>query len=362
MHIKSLITTNFRNLTSALLRPGTGVNVFYGDNGSGKSNLLEAIFTLCLGRSQRTASDTVLVNADAELFRLEGSIESAGIGAEITVAYQRGGRKKITLDSVTIRTSELYDRTCLVASGPEDSEILPGPPSARRLFLDLYLSQLSQTYLADLSDYQKALSQKNAALRQEMDPTPFDPLLVASGSKVMLERSRFLKELSVLAAGYYGEIADGEAFGTEYRPKVALDSDNADLESLTVAFEKALDRYAERERVMQTSLVGPHRDDVEFEIAGRPARTHGSQGQWRTAAIALKLGVYELLKQKRGSAPILLLDEIFAELDNDRAERLAGEFLEAGQLFLTTAVEPPESLSHEAKRFRVVAGTVVEEN
>jgi len=362
MRVLSLTANNFRNLCTLEMKPGSGVNVLYGDNGSGKTNLLEAIFTLCLGRSQRAATDSVLLHTDADVYRLQGAVELTPDTAEFAVAYQRGGRKKITIDSVTVRASELYERICLVASGPEDSEILSGSPSVRRLFLDLYLSQLSQTYLVDLTDYQKALSQKNAALRHEMDPTPFDPLLIAYGSRVMQERAQFLRVLGALSNRLYADIADGEELLVNYRPKVPVETNNDDLDSLKSAFESALGRNAERERVLQTSLVGPHRDEVEFSICRLPARSHGSQGQWRAAAISLKLAVYELLKRKRGASPILLLDEIFAELDSRRTECLAEMFSDAGQLFLTTAVEPPGSLLKNARRFRIVAGEIVEEH
>ncbi len=361
MRVKSLTATNFRNFTNAKLVPSPGVNVLYGDNGSGKTNFLEAIFTLCLGRSQRGAADSVLLNSDADYYRLEGEVERGGETASMAVAYQSRGRKKITADTVVIKTSELYDRMSLVAAGPEDSEILSGPPSARRLFLDLYLSQLSQTYLADLTDYQKALTQKNAALRREMDPSPFDPILVAHGVRVIEQRQAFLSDISIRAAQFYGDIADSEKLEIAYHPKVTIEP-GADRESIATAFESAITNNSERERVTQTSLVGPHRDEIDFAICGLPARSHGSQGQWRSAAISLKLAVYEILKERRDASPILLLDEIFAELDTQRTENLATRFTEKGQLFLTTAVEPPSALMDDTCRFRIAAGEVVEVN
>jgi DNA replication and repair protein RecF len=361
MRVKSLTATNFRNFTSAELSPGPGVNVLYGDNGSGKTNFLEAIFTLCLGRSQRGAADSVLLKSGADYYRIQGSVERGNETIELAVAYQPRGRKKITADSVVIKTSELYEHMSLVAAGPEDSEILSGPPSARRLFLDIYLSQLSQTYLADLSDYQKALAQKSAALRREMDPSPFDPLLVEYGVRVIADRMKFLADISVRAGRLYSDIADGEQLSVSYQPKVAVDAE-AENENIAAAFEEALDRNAERERVTQSCLVGPHRDEIGFSIGGLPARSHGSQGQWRSAAISLKLAVYEILKEKHNASPILLLDEIFAELDSRRTDSLAAKFTETGQLFLTTAVQPPEALLGDTHRFKIAAGEVVEVN
>jgi DNA replication and repair protein RecF len=360
MPIENIAITNFRNLTSCTMEFGPRANVIYGSNGSGKTNLLEAIFTLCLGRSQRGAADPVLIKAQSDFYRLEGEISTPTSAHKLAIAYQAGGRKRITIDTVPARASELYEYSCLVAAGPEDSEILSGPPAVRRLFLDLYLAQLSSRYLADLSDYQRVVVQRNAALRNEMSPEPFDPLLVDYGVRIMLERAAFLNRLSVRATQAYGRITGGEPLRITYEPKVPFDLGVAQADIIAAAFQSELARQSDRERAAQVSLVGPHRDDIAFEICGFPARSHGSQGQWRAAAIALKLGVYELLKEKRGEPPVLLLDEIFAELDSERAARLVESFVDTEQLFLTTAVEPPEALFETARRYRIVAGKVME--
>ncbi len=361
MPIVSLAITNFRNLIEGRVAFGPRVNVFYGANGSGKTNLLEAIFTVCLGRSQRGALDAVLVRETAEHYRLEGTLDTPAGRRTVAVAYQRGGRKRITIDSAPARASELFELHNLVAAGPEDSEILSGPPSTRRLFLDLYLSQLTATYLADLTDYQKALAQKNAALKKEMDPSPFDPLLVSLGTKIMLRRAVFLRELAVRAGRAYERISGGEKLLVEYAPRVTFNVAESDERAVVAVFEAALAKNADRERAAQICLVGPHRDEINFTICDFPARTHGSQGQWRAAAVALKLAVYEILRAKHGEPPLLLLDEIFAELDPDRTARLVESFGDVGQLFLTTAVEPPDMLMAEARRFRVSGGGVAEE-
>jgi len=360
MPIETLSATNFRNLSSCAVSFGPHANVFYGNNGSGKTNLLEAIFTLCLGRSQRGAADAVLVKAEADFYRLEGKIATGTSTHQLAVAYQAGGRKRITIDTAPARASELYEYSSLVAAGPEDSEILSGPPSARRLFLDLYLAQLNPRYLADLSDYQRVVMQRNAALKGDLSPEPFDPLLVQYGARIMLERAAFLSDLGVMASQAYSRIAGGESLQLTYEPRVPFDTSGAPVGRIAEAFENELARQADRERAAQISLVGPHRDEIAFAISGFPARTHGSQGQWRAAAVALKLGVYGLLKDKHGEPPVLLLDEIFAELDAERAGRLVDSFADADQLFLTTAVEPPAALCETARRFRLDGGKVAE--
>lgn len=360
MTIESLHIQNFRNFGELRETFAPGVNIFYGDNGSGKTNLLEAIFVFSLGRSQRGAPDAILVNDQHRVYRLEGLATNADRKHEVAVAYEKGGRKKVTLDGVTIRLAELYEHFSAVAAGPEDNAILAGSPSQRRQFLDIYLSQFSQKYLSDLSDYQRCLSQKNAALKNGMDPAPFDDLMAGIGSRIMKARLDFIVALQDHAGPYYQTISGRESMALRYAPSVALESGVCEPAEIEAAYRIKIDRYRERERIMQVSLVGPHRDDMDIAISNFPARTHGSQGQLRTGAISLKLAVYHILKDRRGRPPILLLDEIFAELDDKRTLGLVQAFGEFSQLFLTTAVRPPEALLAHSRSYRIMAGTVEE--
>lgn len=360
MILSKLSVSDFRNLEKVEATFEPNVNVFYGSNGSGKTNLMEAIFVLCLGRSQRGAADQVLLRQGAEVYRLEGRVTVDHMEHEVAVAYARSARRKLTIDRAVVRPAELYERFCVVAAGPEDSEVLSGSPSARRTFMDVYLSQLSRNYLQYLIDYQKALQQKNAALKQEMDPAPFEPLVISLGSKLMHLRAEFVRELASDAGAQYLRISDGEPFGVEYRPSVRLDSEHATLEEIETAFQVKLEDNFDRERILRTAIVGPHRDDIEFSVGGLPARTHGSQGQWRTAAVSLKLAVFNMLKQKRKQKPILLLDEIFAELDGTRSDGLIESFGDFGQLFLTTAAAPPEKLRGLGRSYRLAGGRLEE--
>ena len=322
--------------------------------------MLEAVFVVCLGRSQRSAPDSVMIQTDASYFRIEAGIKTRQQLCQATIAYERGGRKKIAIDGVTAKARELYEQFCVVSSGPEDSSIVSGPPSVRRNFLNVYISQLSSRYLSDLTDYHKALAQKNAALRNNMDPAPFDPQVIAYGARVTQARSAFLSDLGSAAATYYRMISDDEQLHVAYKPSVAVAEEHSDLVDIETAFRVRVEDSLERERVLQTALVGPHRDEVQFDIGGQPARSHGSQGQWRTAAVSLKLAVYGLLKEKRGMAPLLLLDEVFAELDDRRVDALVGALDGFSQLFLTTAQDPPEALLASGRSYRLASGRIEE--
>lgn len=337
---------------------GPGVNILYGPNGSGKTALLEAIFVLCLGRSHRGATDSVMVHKSQEVYRIEGEIEADKQKYHMAVAYQLKGRKKVTQDKVAIRIQELYEIFSVVSAGPEDSNILSGPPSARRSFIDIYLSQLSTSYLDSLSKYHRVLGQKNAALKQAIDPGPYNILLVQDGAEVMWQRHKFLQKLNETTAQYYQSITEGGKMRLKYKPSFGHPSEFADIETIRQSFEGSIHENSRREALLQGSLTGPHRDEITFEIEGLAAREHGSQGEWRTAAVALKLAVYHMLKEQRNSQPILLLDEIFAELDNRRIKGLIDCFGEFGQLFLTTAQPPPALLSEKARNFEILDGAV----
>jgi DNA replication and repair protein RecF len=302
----------------------------------------------------------VLVHDAADVFRVVATVAGMKGSEEIAVAYQRGGRKKITLDGSPLRLSDMYDRYTAVSIGPEDSEILSGAPSSRRFYLDLHLSQQSTRYISLLSDYQRALAQKNAALKSEQDCSAFDELLVKTGSVIIAERQKFIHAVQALAGENYRDLSDGSSLTLDYQPALSNWSDLSDASDISEKFVEAIAAVKKREYALQSAIVGPHRDDIRIAIDAYPARTHASQGEWRTAAIALKLAVYHLLSESRGIRPVLLLDEIFAELDANRTSRLVASFGSFGQIFLTTADGPPEGLISDCRSFWIRGGNVAE--
>jgi DNA replication and repair protein RecF len=359
MQLTKLKVTNFRNFSNCEITPSPGVNIFYGSNGSGKTNLLETAFILCLGRSQRGNTDMVLVKNGEESYRIEGQLINEDRKKEVAVSYLIRGRKQITINGVRSRLAELFENFSAVAIGPEDSEILAGSPSVRRLFMDLYISQYSQIYLEQLSNFNRVIAQKNAALKEQLDFSSYNSLLIQLGTELMTARNSFLRELQESASGYYQKIANKSSLLIQYQAS-ALNGYSFDDKIVESAFQKRLDEVAEKERILKVSLVGPQRDEVQIMIDRLPARTHSSQGEWRSAAIAMKLAVYHLLKEKRKFSPLLLLDEVFAELDNDRTAALIESFADFDQLFLTTATEPPTGLQSTARKFFIKDGIVTE--
>jgi DNA replication and repair protein RecF len=216
--------------------------------------------------------------------------------------------------------------------------------------------------LQHLVAYYRALKQKNAALKQQSDPTLFDSLLIEHGVGIITARQSFIAGLAGQAAVLYRQLAPASEMHLHYAPSFEYDRTASDTPGLSKEFERELLRKQSAERQRQVSLVGPHRDELVIMINDLPARTHASRGEWRTAAIAIKLGLFELLRGKRQYAPILLLDELFAELDHDRAAALVQTFGMFGQLFVTTAGRPSDILGNAGKRFHVVSGTIEQES
>ena len=295
-----------------------------------------------------------------DVYRVEGSIWCEGDSHRCSVAYQRNTGKKITLDGAPARVSDLFGRHSVVSVGPEDGTIITGSPSVRRTFLDTYLSQLSREYLSRLIDYGRVLAQKNAALRREQDPGPFNTMLVPLGAAITLARNQFLRTMDDMTADFYNRIASGGQLKLEYRSSVCGGKQPGEIEvdEISNRFESRLRDYHEREAILKTAMVGPHRDDLYVGITDQPARTHASQGESRTAAIAMKLPVYHPLRQKRQDVPVLLLDEIFSELDSYRTNALVELLADFGQLFLTTAVAPPEAIRGQGASFRIHDGKI----
>lgn len=359
MFIEQIAIINFRNFAQLQLEFGSGVNIFYGSNASGKTNLLEAVLVLVLGRSQRGASDTVMLREGSDTYRLEGSIKRNSATIHLSNAFQQGGRKKITIDRLVEKASTLYEQFCAVSLGPEDSDILSGPPSARREFLDIYLAQFSNRYITDMIDYRRVLAQKNAALKNELDPSPFEAMQVTCGARIISARMGFLDRLHAPTAEYYDSISHGGKFNFVYQPSVKVPGATGELSEIEACYARQLEHYRERERAIRVSLLGPHRDEIEFSIGGRSVRTFGSRGEWRTAAVALKLAVFHLLKKKREETPLLLLDEVFAELDERRSASLIDALEDLGQVLLTTAGTVPSHLSGNSRMFKLADGLIV---
>ena len=347
MRLTHLSIRRFRNLgVQELEIPPEGL-ALVGENAQGKSNFLESIYYLETFRSFRGARDDQLVGFDHDVFRVAGRLtppDDVAHALEVTAAFQkRGKKKKVTIDGQEPeRLSDGLGRLAAVIFSPADVAIVNEGPSERRRFLDIVLSLNVPGYLRSLQQFRQVLQQRNAALK---DGQPlalvrvWDESLVRSGGAVMAERSRWIQEVAGAFEGYYSEVSGGQRAQVAYRPNVTAPG-TLTVEGWVEAYRLGLGEATDRELRMGTTVVGPHRDDVTLSLDGdRPleVREFGSGGQRRTAALALRLVEAATIRAARGQEPIVLMDDVFAELDAGRSERILDliEREETGQVILT---------------------------
>jgi DNA replication and repair protein RecF len=339
MRLTSMALTRFRNFGTEEAEFSPGLNLIAGPNGQGKTNLLEAIHYGCLAHSQRTRKDRELIQwgSSAFVLRLKGMV---GEHPHVqSVEYAESGHKRVKVDGrESKRLSDLLGHFSLVSFSPEDLDLVRGGPQLRRRYLDVLLCQFSPEYLDALRHYNGALRQRNSLLKQRDGAfgadvlEAFDAPLIEHGARITRLRRRTLAELAPLAGEAYRFIADAvEDLSLSLTGSV---SGSGDEDELREDFRRRLAGLRTAEREAGLTLAGPHREDLAVDLAGRSARDFGSQGQKRSAALSLKLASARLLEAKGGQPPILLLDDVFAELDETRRRRI-GELVQGrGQAFV----------------------------
>ena len=358
MVITELRLQDFRNYTRLSLSLETGLSVFWGGNAQGKTNLLEAVHVCCLGKSHRTVQSAEMVSYGKKDARIGLRVARADGPRHIQVMLEANRHKRISVSGVPIRRmSELMGHVQCVLFAPEDLQLIKGGPSLRRRYLDTALCQMSPAYFSALTRYNAALSQRNAMLKKGIEEAAiyeaYEQTMAQAGAEVLWHRQQFCREIQPLAAQLYADIAEGEQMQACYRSQVP-EGDRAEIEAALAAL-LANAREVDRRRYMTS--VGPHRDDVEVSIAGKPARSYASQGQQRTAVLALKLAEVERMRARTGHRPVLMLDDVLSELDLKRQQALTEQV--EGQVLLTTATKPPKHLKASCM-YRVFQGEIME--
>lgn len=329
MYLDELKCQAFRCLADIRFEPSRNINLIRGKNAHGKTSLLEAILFAATSKSHRTTVEADLAAHGEEGFRIALHVMRADREVALEVNWWQGD-KRVKVNGVPqSRMSDTLGKVRVVLFSPEDIALVKGSASTRRKFLDMELSQLSPAYLNALQHYRQVLRQRNELLRAQQPDSAqldaWDEQLIRYGRILIRERASFTEELGEFSARAYNAIAHEEKLTLHYRPDIPEDG-----------LEKALqDSRASDMRRKQTSH-GPHRDEIDFIIDGKPARSHASQGQQKSAALAVKLAELELVRQRTDEYPILMLDEVLAELDAGRANRLFDAIDEEVQCILTT--------------------------
>jgi DNA replication and repair protein RecF len=348
VQLTRLALSNFRNYAQLDLDPAPGLNVFIGANAQGKSNLLEAIAMLGTGKSFRTSRDADLVREGLELSVVGGDAQvRAGIvhlGCTIVKTGNRT-RKTYTINGQGVRYARFLGSIRVVTFVPADLHLVAGPPSLRRALVNIALAQDDRRYYHELARYGKTLQQKNAMLRgtaeyDEQLIAVYNNALVEAGTSLMLAREHFVRELAREAERIHSEWTHGaERLAVTYAPNIKFEAPTA--EAVAGAFEARLREVGESERARRASVAGPHRDDLNLELDGHSLAAYGSQGQGRTAVLALKVGEYTVMRDRSGEAPLLLLDDVLSELDAERAAAFLDGVGAYEQAFVTATHLPP---------------------
>jgi DNA replication and repair protein RecF len=376
--------TDFRNYTGLTLELTSGPTLIVGSNGQGKTNLVEALGFLSTLGSHRVSTDHAMVRqgADAAIVRVRLEHNERKFLAEVQI--NRSGANRAQINRSVIRTRELPRYFSSVLFAPEDLSLVRGEPSGRRRFIDDLLVLRSPRFSGVISDYERVVKQRNMLLKsarasgvrdtQLSTLDVWDERLIAFGAEIISARSALVADLSPEVSNAYERIV-GADHGASLANSLSIISRNDDSESTvatnevgeiisiadaTTAFTAALDSVRKVERDRAITLVGPHRDDLIFGLNGLPARGYASHGESWSFALALKLASAELLRRDSAAGdPVLILDDVFAELDKSRRERLADSIAGFEQVLITAAVfeDVPERLA--AKVVHIHAGEVV---
>lgn len=354
----------FRNLESSTIEFSGRFNLLHGDNGQGKTNVLESIYLLGNLKSFRTARNRELIRLGGDSAQLEGTVDRSGCRTLLSLRIETMTRKPLVDGKDPERVGDYLEILPIVLFTPEDMEIVKGEPDRRRRFLDRSIFMTDPVYLRELQLYNRVLANRNHLLKtgsvSSLDA--WDQELSSRGAVIILKRARQVERLDRTTRRRYGELSGrGETMTIQYHSTVPPVDVGCSLSELSARFSKELSSRRNEELSKKTTLVGPHRDDFIPSIDGRDTRRYASQGEQRTAALTLRMSELELYEESVGYSPILLMDDLTSELDDGRLKRIVG-FLEKrnAQIFVTsTGIHPTFSpLIDDGRIFRVSNGTV----
>ncbi|MDD2510005.1 MAG: DNA replication and repair protein RecF [Syntrophomonas sp.] len=350
MKIKNFQIRDFRNLKKIEYHPSPGLNIFYGDNAQGKTNILEALFYLSTGISFRTNKEKTLIRYEAPSFQIHARYNHQDRIIDSSINY--GQEAKIFRINKKRASYNHPDRLRVILFSPDDLYLVKGAPNKRRFFIDFLLGQISNEYLFNLDNYRKSLKKRNLLLKkEEANGRSFaiiNDIFIEYAAKLLISRLNLINVLDEAIQDIYPQINDDDGLlKIRYALSFPVDSGKINLDILQDSLKKQIENEAEKERKRKTTLLGPHLDDVHIYLNEQMARLFASQGQQRNIVICLKLAEIMTFQKIKGNFPIFLLDEVLAELDDARSNKLLN-FLDQSsfQSFLTSVkMENTDALS-----------------
>ncbi len=325
MRIKNLNLKNFRNYFSETIIFGSGLNVLYGKNAQGKTNCAEAVYYLCTGTSPRAKRDKQLIRRGEEYAEISAEAEGRYGGVEIYAKITENGREIRVNGNKITRNADILGNLFAVFFSPHELRLIQDGPDERRRFLNVSISQLSRPYYIALVRYNRILEQRNNLLKEKNLNTVYDLLpvwdeeLCKYAATIARQRADFITRLAPVAAEFHSKLTDG-AENLKVSPEKKYAGDEEELKKRL--FNELSNNY-DRDIRLGYTASGPHRDDIDIEIDGADAKLYASQGQTRTAALAIKLAEVEIFKELSGEYPVLVLDDVMSELDLPRRKKIA---------------------------------------
>lgn len=344
MKLTNLQLQNFRNYESVQLEFTDGVHVFIGENAQGKTNLMESIYALAMTKSHRTTNDKELIGWNKEFATIKGTVEKITTKTNLELQFSKKGKIAKVNYLEQKRLSSYLGNLNVILFAPENLTLVKGSPQNRRKFVDMELGQMSSLYLYDLVEYNRVLKQRNTYLKQlaikKKQPDEYldvlSEMLSELASKIVFHRLDFMKQLEALAIPIHDQLSLGrEKFSVSYQATIPLE-DGLTPSQMKEIYMNQFKKNQTREADQATTLIGPHRDDLIFYLNEVPVQTYGSQGQQRSTVLSLKLAEIELMKLSTGEYPLLLLDDVLSELDDDRQTHLIKAIENKVQTFITT--------------------------
>ena len=351
MWVEKLEITGWRNHSLSSLNLSPGTTILVGPNGQGKTNIVEALLYLATLGSHRVSSTQPLIKDGESSATIYADLRHGQRSVGVGITLKRKGSTDAHVNGVKAKASDIPHWVSVVMFAPEDTAIVRGEPGDRRAFMDQLVISASPSMSAIYQDFERVVKQRNSLLKSLRLASSHDTStlsvwndkFIELATQIIVGRQRYLREVMPLATENYALLAGDDVLDFRYVPSVTAPSEDVDLVDpgvVTSLLAEGLASKAREEIERGMSLVGPHRDDVEFMISGKLGRTHASQGETWSLALSLRLGIAQWLRAERASGdPIIVLDDVFSELDKSRRERLVGLVGDYSQIIVTAAVE-----------------------
>lgn len=366
MVLNNITLINFRNYEKVSVDFSKNINILIGDNAQGKTNILEAIYVLAITKSHRSLNDINLINDTKEFCKLKGKIKANGISRNLEF-FLSSKEKRVSINNKQIRRlTDYISNINIILFTPDDLELIKGSPSNRRKFLNIEIGQLDNNYLNILNDYNKLLKTRNEYLKvnnknKKLNINYLNVLtdkMIEKAIYIYQKRFEFIENLNKYVESIYYDVTKNGKLKVKYINN--LNIDKFDKDKIVNIMKEKFNQNLEKEKILGLTLFGPHKDDMMFKLDGNDIKIYGSQGQQRSCILAIKLSEINIFKDKKGEAPIVLLDDVFSELDDLKKNNLIKYLNDDIQIVITTTDlnQIKDELLDEAFIYKVTNGNI----